>query len=231
MKHLLLAVAATMAAIVSCAPKGGTGTAATTPADSDSILRLNCMIEVTPANRDSVIALSKELVAASLKDSGNLSYDLMLSTTDPSKMMILETWADQKSLDKHSASEHFTRLVPQIQSLAKMDVQVYQMKPDLSQAKDSIIRLNCFVKTGAGQRQAIIKLANALVKASLQDPGNIGYDFMESATDSTQLMFVETWKNQPSLDKHSASAHYTTIVPQIQKLGQMTLQPFKKAVE
>ena len=124
MKHLLLAVAATMAAIVSCAPKGGTGTAATTPADSDSILRLNCMIEVTPANRDSVIALSKELVAASLKDSGNLSYDLMLSTTDPSKMMILETWADQKSLDKHSASEHFTRLVPQIQSLAKMDVQV-----------------------------------------------------------------------------------------------------------
>ena len=54
---------------------------------------------------------------------------------------------------------------------------------------------------------------------------------MESATDSTQLMFVETWKDQPSLDKHSASAHFTTIVPQIQKLGQMTLQPFKKAVE
>ena len=81
MKHLLLAVAATMAAIVSCTPKGGTGTAATTPADSDSILRLNCMIEVTPANRDSVIALSKELVAASLKDSGNLSYDLMLSSS------------------------------------------------------------------------------------------------------------------------------------------------------
>ena len=33
-------------------------------------------------------------------------------------MLIYETWKDQASLDAHSASAHFTRLVPEIQGLA-----------------------------------------------------------------------------------------------------------------
>lgn len=99
-----------------------------TAQSTDSLIRINCMVDVTPENRGAVVALSKELVDSSRKDAGNVAYDLMVSATDSNKMMIFETWEDQPSLDKHSASAHFTRLVPQIQKLAKMDVQIFKMK-------------------------------------------------------------------------------------------------------
>ncbi|MBQ3820390.1 MAG: antibiotic biosynthesis monooxygenase [Bacteroidales bacterium] len=91
------------------------------------MLRLNCPTTVSAENREAAIALCKELVASSLADEGNIAYDLYLSTTDPSKMLIFETWKDQESLDKHSAAEHFTRLVPQIQELGTLEVESFKL--------------------------------------------------------------------------------------------------------
>lgn len=127
MKKVLLGAAVMLMMFGSCGNKCNAPQAAA-GADSDSIIRINCMVDVTPQTRNAVIALSKELVDSSKNDAGNISYDLMESATDPSKMMILETWENQPSLDKHSASAHFTRLVPQIQKLAKMEIQIFKMK-------------------------------------------------------------------------------------------------------
>lgn len=127
MKKVLLGMAFLLVAGVSCTQKSKM-VQAEASADTDSIIRINCMVDVTSPNREAVIALSKELVDSSRKDVGNISYDLMKSATDSSKMMIFETWKNQPSLDKHSASAHFKRLVPKIQKLAKMDVQIFKMK-------------------------------------------------------------------------------------------------------
>jgi len=127
MKKVLLGMAFLLVSAVSCTQKGKM-LQAEAVGDTDSIIRINCMIDVTPKNREAVIAFSKELVDSSKKDMGNITYDLMESATDSSKMMIFETWKNQPSLDKHSASVHFRRLVPKIQKLAKMDVQIFKMK-------------------------------------------------------------------------------------------------------
>ncbi|MBP3775016.1 MAG: antibiotic biosynthesis monooxygenase [Bacteroidaceae bacterium] len=88
---------------------------------------MNCPMKVAAENRDAVIALGKELVAGSQQDEGNISYDLFLSTTDSTRMLIFETWADQPSLDKHSAAEHFTRIVPQLKEKSEMGVVTFEM--------------------------------------------------------------------------------------------------------
>lgn len=88
-------------------------------------IRINCMIKAKPETREQVLELAKELVAFSKKDAGNIDYDIFASQTDSMSMMIFETWTDQASLDVHSASPHFTRIVPQLQALSEMSIEVF----------------------------------------------------------------------------------------------------------
>lgn len=82
------------------------------------MIRLNGFFEVKPGVTEAdVRTLSDELVKLSLADEGNLSYDLMRSTTRPSVYMFCETWASAEALAAHSRQEHFFRLVPQIKAL------------------------------------------------------------------------------------------------------------------
>lgn len=84
------------------------------------MIRLNVFVQVSEANRASVVEMAKQLVAASLQDAGCVAYDLFESATRPDVLMICETWADEAALAAHSATEHFTTLVPQIKQLATL---------------------------------------------------------------------------------------------------------------
>ncbi len=61
--------------------------------------------------------LAKELVAKSQAEEGNLSYTLNQSLSDPRVHTFLECWKDQAAIDSHNASEHFTRIIPQMAAL------------------------------------------------------------------------------------------------------------------
>lgn len=89
------------------------------------MIRLNVFVSVAAENRSEVIALSKELVEASLKDNGCIAYDVFESSTRPEVLMICETWQDEESLKSHMAAEHFTRLVPAIEALAAMKLEQF----------------------------------------------------------------------------------------------------------
>lgn len=223
---MTLGVAALMTLAAACTSKQNAGSQA--EAQADSTIRINCMICVTPDVRDSVVLLSKELVEASQQDEGMIEYDLLESATDESSLMIYETWQGQDQLDKHSASEHFTRIVPELQRLAStMDVQVLKagQKADVLAA----LRLNCPMKVAAENRDAVIALGKELVAGSQQDEGNISYDLFLSTTDSTRMLIFETWADQPSLDKHSAAEHFTRIVPQLKEKSEMGVVTFEMA--
>ena len=89
------------------------------------MIRLNVFVQVDEANRASVVETAKQLVAASLQDAGCVAYDLFESATRPDVLMICETWTDEAALAVHSASAHFTTLVPQIEKLAKLKLEKF----------------------------------------------------------------------------------------------------------
>ncbi|MBR1542524.1 MAG: antibiotic biosynthesis monooxygenase [Bacteroidaceae bacterium] len=91
-------------------------------------MRINCLFKVAAENVTKILGLSKELVEASRKDGGNIDYDIYQSQTDPTQMMIFETWQDQPSLDTHSAAEHFTRIVPQLAEAAVGEMAIQTFK-------------------------------------------------------------------------------------------------------
>lgn len=61
----------------------------------DTMIRLNVFIRTTDTGRDEIVRTAKELVAASLRDEGCISYDLYESTTRRDVLMICETWRDE----------------------------------------------------------------------------------------------------------------------------------------
>lgn len=90
------------------------------------MIRLNVFIQVTEANRASLLELTKELVASSLKDKGCIAYDIFESSTRKEVLMICETWLNEESLSAHEQTSHFITLVPQIQKLGSMKIEKFE---------------------------------------------------------------------------------------------------------
>lgn len=61
-----------------------------------------------------VAPLYRELVTLTRQEPLCLSYELFVSQKDPGHFIFIETWPDRAALDQHCATEHFRRLVPQI---------------------------------------------------------------------------------------------------------------------
>lgn len=66
-----------------------------------------------------VMPLYRELVELTRREPLNLSYDLFIDQADPGHFIFIETWPDEAALEAHCASEHFRRLVPQIDAFQR----------------------------------------------------------------------------------------------------------------
>jgi len=88
------------------------------------------------------------------------------------------------------------------------------------------IRLNVPLVVEPAKAEATAALAEKLVAASQKDVGMMEYDLFRSETRAGWMLIYETWRDQPSLDEHSAAPHFTTIVPQLQASGEMGIEQF-----
>ncbi|MCQ2436958.1 MAG: antibiotic biosynthesis monooxygenase [Clostridia bacterium] len=69
-------------------------------------------------------AAAKELVEKSREEEGNVFYALNVSTADPCCLTFIESWKDQAAIDFHNATEHFTRIIPQLNAMCEGAQQV-----------------------------------------------------------------------------------------------------------
>ena len=66
-----------------------------------------------------VAPLYQELVALTRQEPLCIRYDLFVDQKEPGHFVFIETWPDRAALDHHCATEHFRRLVPQIDAHQK----------------------------------------------------------------------------------------------------------------
>lgn len=76
---------------------------------------------IRPDAIDTVMPLYRELVEQTLLEPLCLEYVLFVDQQDPGHFVFVETWPDRAALDTHSATEHFTRLVPKIAEYARQE--------------------------------------------------------------------------------------------------------------
>jgi len=72
--------------------------------------------------------LTKEMIEKSRKEEGCLSYNLYHDVHNDHILTFIEDWKDMETIDLHNASEHFTRIVPQMKALREpgSEVNLYQ---------------------------------------------------------------------------------------------------------
>lgn len=91
------------------------------------MIRLNVsMIAETSEAAKKLVEAATELVAFSLRDKGSISYDLYQSKTNDDRYMIVETWESREALKAHSESEHFKRLVPELEKHSDLTMEEFE---------------------------------------------------------------------------------------------------------
>lgn len=69
---------------------------------------------IQPEHTDTVLPLYQELVEKTRMEAGCIAYDLYHDHKQKGHFVFIEEWVDRAALDLHVQSEHFQRLVPQI---------------------------------------------------------------------------------------------------------------------
>ena len=73
---------------------------------------------------DEVMELNKELVEATRKEEGCISYAVYQDEKDATILTMIEEWENRDVLKKHMHSEHFTRIVPMLRKLRTKETEM-----------------------------------------------------------------------------------------------------------
>lgn len=63
-----------------------------------------------------------------------------------------------------------------------------------------------------------LPLIKQLIEETRKEEGNISYTLFRDREHEGEFVLLEYWRDQESLDAHFKTAHFTTLVPQIEKL-------------
>jgi len=77
----------------------------------------------------------------------------------------------------------------------------------------SFILMLVTYKTKPGLRSAFHQtiLNEGLQEVSRQEPGNLAYDYFLSVDHPDELLLVEKWKDQASIERHKTLPHYLRL--------------------
>ncbi|MEU4207691.1 putative quinol monooxygenase [Rothia terrae] len=91
------------------------------------MIGVRAAIEVNPDNIQEFIAIAQELVEASRQETTNISYDFGKLAGSETSFAFIERWEDQKALDQHMQTSHFTGAVAAWEKhlAAPLDVEIY----------------------------------------------------------------------------------------------------------
>jgi len=83
------------------------------------MLKVVAKMSFAPEAMEKVMPLVEELVAATVKEEGCISYNFCLEAEATDSYAMIESWATKEALDAHSSSEHFIRILPQLRDLGQ----------------------------------------------------------------------------------------------------------------
>lgn len=63
------------------------------------------------------------------------------------------------------------------------------------------------VKTDSARREELLRVGQAVARASREEEGCIGYRVYEDTERENEFVFVEEWDSQQALERHFATPH------------------------
>ena len=78
-----------------------------------------------------------------------------------------------------------------------------------------------------GKNDEFIALAQDLVTKSGEEAGCIAYILNQRVNDEQVYLMIEQWQDQAAIDAHNVSEHFTTIVPHILDLAEVSVEVYQ----
>jgi quinol monooxygenase YgiN len=82
------------------------------PKNESDMIRLNVFVTTSPENTAGVVEGLNALAAASRAEEGCNGYEIYQSTIEPTRLIIVETWASDAALSAHQQTPHYTTILP-----------------------------------------------------------------------------------------------------------------------
>jgi len=104
------------------ATKGGESMTASTKNLNTLKIVAKCRVKETDLSTFKQYAA--DLITQTQQEPENISYVLCEDIKDPTILTFIEEWQDQKAIDAHSASKHFTTIFPKLMLLTQTEIEV-----------------------------------------------------------------------------------------------------------
>lgn len=70
----------------------------------------------------------EEMIESTRNEEGCVEYRLFIDEEDISHFIFIEEWESKEALDRHSNSDHFTRLIPKIKEYSSKEGKITFMR-------------------------------------------------------------------------------------------------------
>mgnify|MGYP000607088666 FL=1 len=92
---------------------------------------MHAVFHVKPDLQAQFLEEVKPLIASSVAEEGNLSYELYRHTEQENVFIMVETWRDSEAVTAHNTSGHFTGFAAKAATFlsAPLDIKVYSGNP------------------------------------------------------------------------------------------------------
>jgi quinol monooxygenase YgiN len=64
-------------------------------------------LSLKPGTAEQAAAAARAAVAGTVKEDGCISYDMHLSVSDPTRLVVVERWVSREALSRHVETPHF----------------------------------------------------------------------------------------------------------------------------
>jgi quinol monooxygenase YgiN len=182
-------------------------------ADSDTAYIVS-YFESNFADKDKARTLGRALAAASLKESGNLRFEVLQRIGQPDQFVILEAWKDKEALDAHAAAAHTREFREKLSVLLRG---AYDERPHSALAVGEVSAPAAKTRSGIfgvthvdivpTQKDIGINLVKDMAGNSRSDAGNIRFEALTQISRPNHMTVVEIWKDKAASDANGSAAH------------------------
>lgn len=109
--------------------------------------------------------------------------------------------------------------------LAQIKLNLFEQKQTLKIKNMISIVAKFTIK--AGKESIFAELIQPLIEASNAEDGCLEYALQKHTKQANTFCLIEKWKNQAAVDIHNNTEHFTTTVPKLVEIAEVTVDVYE----
>ena len=178
-------------------------------------------IQVKPANVMDFLGAIRENHERSVREPGNVRFDILQSVDDPTRFITYMAYRDEATAKAHTSTPHllaFRERVADWMVVPRENVRYNGLYPVHGQAPrapapsrpmgEPMYVTMVYVHVKLEHVHDFIDAIRANHEGSVREPGNLRFDILQAADDPTRFVAYEAYVDEAAAKAHKETPHY-----------------------